>query len=56
MDSLIADIAAGDLDVFAGPIVDRDGNIVVPEGESLDFFSRAICCEWVIEGVQGEIG
>ena len=54
--SLIADISAGDLDVFAGPIVDRDGTIVVPEGESLDFFSRAICCEWVIEGVHGEIG
>ncbi len=56
VDSLIADIAAGDLDVFAGPIVDRDGNVVVPEGETLEFFDRAICCEWVIEGVQGEIG
>ena len=56
VDSLIADIAAGDLDVFAGPLMDRDGNVIVPEGESLDFFSRAVCCDWVIEGVQGEIG
>lgn len=56
VDGLIADIAAGDLDVFAGPMVDRDGNVVVPEGEALEFFDRAICCEWVIEGVQGEIG
>ena len=56
VDGLIADIAAGDLDVFAGPMVNRDGNVEVPEGETLDFFSRAVCCDWVIEGVQGEIG
>ena len=55
VNSLIADIVAGDLDVFAGPLVDRDGNVIVPEGEAMDFFSRAVCCDWVIEGVQGEI-
>ena len=56
VDGLIADIASGDLDVFTGPMVDRDGNVVVPEGEALEFFDRAVCCEWVIEGVHGEIG
>ena len=55
VNSLIADISAGDVDVFAGPLADRDGNIIVPEGEVLGFFDRAVCCDWVIEGVQGEI-
>jgi basic membrane protein A len=56
VNGLIADIVAGDLDVFAGPLVDRDGNSIVSEGEALDFFARAVCCDWVIDGVHGEIG
>ena len=55
VNSLIADISAGEVDVFAGPLGDRDGNIIVPEGEVLGFFDRAVCCDWVIEGVQGAI-
>ena len=55
VNSLIADISAGEVDVFAGPLGDRDGNIIVPEGEVLGFFDRAVCCDWVIEGVRGEI-
>ena len=50
---LIAEISAGNVDVFAGPLVDTDGNVIVPEGEAMDPYSRAICCEWTIEGLSG---
>lgn len=53
VESVIAGLADGSIDPFAGPIYDRDGNLVVPEGETADV---GFCCEWVIDGVVGEVG
>ncbi|MCJ7513572.1 MAG: BMP family ABC transporter substrate-binding protein [Anaerolineales bacterium] len=47
-----AAIEAGELVVFAGPIVDQDGNVKVAEGEELtaDMMSSV---DWFVEGVTG---
>ena len=47
-----ADIAAGTKVVFAGPIVDQDGNVKVAEGEvlSADVMGSV---DWFVEGVVG---
>ena len=45
-------IEAGEIVVFAGPIVDQDGNAVVAEGEALtpDLMSSV---DWFVQGVIG---
>jgi basic membrane protein A len=46
------EIEAGTIVVFAGPIVDQDGNVKVPEGEvlSTDLMGSV---DWFVEGVVG---
>jgi hypothetical protein len=41
--------------MFAGPIKDNQGNIVVAEGETIAFGDRSACCQWLVEGIVGEI-
>ena len=47
-----ADVEAGNIVVFTGPVVDQDGNVVVPEGEvlSVDLMSSV---DWFVQGVTG---
>jgi basic membrane protein A len=47
-----ADIEAGNVVVFTGPVTDQDGNIVVAEGEvlSVDLMSSV---DWFVQGVIG---
>ena len=49
-------ILDGTLDYFAGPILDNEGNVQVPEGGTIPFEERTTCCLWLIEGVEGSIG
>ncbi len=46
------DIAAGKLVVFAGPIVDQDGNVKVAEGETLSADAMG-SVDWFVNGVNG---
>ena len=48
-------ILDGTFDYFAGPIMDNEGNIQVPEGGTIPFAERTTCCLWLIEGVEGSI-
>ncbi len=48
-------IIDGTFDYFAGPIMDNQGNVVVPEGGTVPWGERTACCQWLIEGVVGEI-
>jgi basic membrane protein A len=48
-------ITNGELDVFAGPVVDNKGETVIAEGETLGEEERFVCCDWLIEGVEGSI-
>ena len=41
--------------MFAGPIMDNQGNIVIAEGETIPFNERETCCQWLVEGIVGEI-
>lgn len=50
-----AGIIDGSFDIFAGPIMDNEGNEVVPEGGTIAFDERYECCQWLIEGVVGQI-
>lgn len=50
-----ATIADGSFDMFAGPISDNAGNVVIAEGDTVAFESRIDCCQWLVEGVVGEI-
>lgn len=47
-----ADIEAGEIVVFTGPVVDQDGNVKVPEGEVLtpDVMGSV---DWFVQGVIG---
>jgi basic membrane lipoprotein Med (substrate-binding protein (PBP1-ABC) superfamily) len=47
-----AEVEAGTIVVFAGPIIDQDGNVVVAEGEELtaDLMSAV---DWFVEGIIG---
>ena len=49
------EIVDGTFDYFAGPITDNQGNVVVAEGETVAWEERTLCCQWLIEGVIGEI-
>ena len=53
VESTIAAMRSGGLSPLAGPIVDRDGNVVVPEGEEADV---SVCCNWVADGIVGDVG
>lgn len=48
-------IIDGTLDYWAGPIKDNQGNVVIAEGETVPFAERVACCQWLVEGVIGEI-
>ena len=39
--------------MFAGPISDNEGNVVIAEGETIPFDERIDCCQWLVEGVVG---
>ncbi len=55
IDERVAGIIDGTFDIFAGPIMDNQGNIVVAEGETIAFGDRGACCQWLVEGIVGEI-
>ena len=46
------EIVAGNISVFAGPIVDQDGNVVVAEGEELPVEVMG-SVDWFVQGVIG---
>jgi len=48
-------IIDGSFDMFAGPIADNEGNVVIAEGETIPFDERIDCCQWLVDGVVGEI-
>jgi basic membrane protein A and related proteins len=48
------EIAAGDFDVFAGPLVDQDGDTRYGEGEAPTLEER-LSMDWFVEGVEGNI-
>jgi basic membrane protein A len=48
----LAEIDAGTLVVLAGPIVDQDGNVVVPAGEVLTPADSS-SVDWFVQGVVG---
>lgn len=48
-------IIDGSFDMFAGPIVDNTGATQIAEGETIEFSDRINCCQWLVEGVVGEI-
>ena len=48
-------IIDGTFDMFEGPIYDNQGNLVIAEGETIDFADRNACCQWLVEGIVGEI-
>ncbi|MEM9653169.1 MAG: BMP family ABC transporter substrate-binding protein [Actinomycetota bacterium] len=50
-----AQIIDGSFDIFAGPIVDNQGNEVIPAGGTIPFEERIACCQWLVEGIVGEI-
>ena len=52
VDRVRADIAAGNLVVFAGPIVDQDGTVKVADGEELSADAMG-SVDWFVEGVNG---
>ena len=45
-------VEAEEITVFAGPIVDQDGNVVVPEGEVLSVEMMG-SVDWFVQGVTG---
>ncbi|HPI97109.1 MAG TPA: BMP family ABC transporter substrate-binding protein [Synergistales bacterium] len=47
-------IISGSWDVFTGPIKDQDGNLKVPEGQSMSD-GDMLSMSWFVEGVEGEI-
>ena len=55
IDDVKASIIDGSFDMFAGPIVDNEGNVVIAEGETIPFAERIECCQWLVEGVVGSI-
>ncbi|MEM9467821.1 MAG: BMP family ABC transporter substrate-binding protein [Actinomycetota bacterium] len=48
-------IIDGTFDMFAGPIFDNQGNEVIAEGETIPFAERSLCCQWLVDGIVGEI-
>ena len=50
-----AGIIDGSFDIFAGPLFDNAGNEIVPDGGTISFEERYECCDYLIEGVIGEV-
>lgn len=50
-----AQIIDGSFDMFAGPLLDNQGNEVVAEGATIPFEERHTCCDYLIQGVSGEV-
>jgi basic membrane protein A len=50
-----AGIASGELDIFAGPITDNTGSVMIAEGETIPREERTGCCDWYVEGVEGSV-
>lgn len=50
----LALMKSGELEVFAGPIKDQEGNVKVKEGESLSD-EEMLGMDWFVEGVKGNI-
>lgn len=48
-------IIDGSFDMFAGPITDNQGEVVIAEGETIPFAERTACCQWLVDGVVGQI-
>ncbi|MEA2330103.1 MAG: basic rane protein [Thermoleophilaceae bacterium] len=48
-------IADGELDVFAGPIEDNGGKVVVADGATIEPAERSLCCDWLIAGAEGSV-
>lgn len=48
-------IIDGSFDIFAGPLFDNAGNEIVPAGGTIAFEERYECCDYLIEGVIGEV-
>jgi hypothetical protein len=46
-----AALAAGNLEVFAGPIVDSEGRMVVPQGEVADVATLLASTDYFVQGV-----
>ncbi|MFT4657585.1 MAG: basic membrane protein A [Ilumatobacter sp.] len=55
IDEVKAQIIDGSFDMFAGPIMDNEGNVAIAEGETIPFNERIECCQFFVEGVSGEI-
>lgn len=54
VDEMKAKIASGEFEVFAGPIKDNTGELVVPEGSSPND-GELLGMSWLVEGVLGSI-
>ena len=52
VDETLAALEAGELVVFAGPIVDQDGNVKVAEGEALSADVMG-SVDWFVQGING---
>ena len=48
-------IIDGTFDYFAGPLVDNEGNVQVPEGGTIPWEERTLCCLWLLEGIEGSV-
>ncbi len=55
LDARKQSIIDGSFDMFAGPITDNKGNVVIAEGDTVSFDKRIECCQWLAQGVVGEI-
>lgn len=54
VDAAIAGFMDGTLDIWAGEILDNEGNVAVPAGETLDDASL-LSLYWFVDGVNGSI-
>ena len=54
VDAAIAGFKDGTLDIWAGEILDNEGNVAVPAGETLDDASL-LSLYWFVDGVNGTI-
>jgi len=52
VEAAVEGLRTGEIVPLAGPIHDRDGNVVVAPGEESD---GGWCCDWVVRGVVGDI-
>jgi basic membrane lipoprotein Med (substrate-binding protein (PBP1-ABC) superfamily) len=50
-----ADMIAGSLQVFQGPIYDNTGTLRVPEGQALSGDDLLTNADWVVDGVTGQL-